>query len=259
MTRSWTQDLQKFEHFLRCHNLKEYSHLRHIKTVEQNLPRELLPLEIIYDHYWANTDFLDYDELFSLWRENSIDPIYRFMKKYFYGCSIQFVEEGFRARLYRIWMSLLTQFHFQYLWNSLFSEKIASTPEWDFIGVDGIVTLKNKKVAIQIKKVSYRREASQRRFTSRQRKLAHLAAEVPYLVVDATDLQNKITSPRTREKTKEKCQSLLRAFRANFTELKNGFVIFKEEYLRRIKGTLEEKLPHLPEGETISYENFLIW
>ncbi|EDP75206.1 hypothetical protein HG1285_00540 [Hydrogenivirga sp. 128-5-R1-1] len=72
------------------------------------------------------------------------------------------------------------------------------------MGIDGIVDLKNLKVGIQIKKVSYRREASNRRFTKRQQKFSDIIVEVPYLVVDIEDLQNKIASPRVKEKSRER-------------------------------------------------------
>ena len=78
-----------------------------------------MPLEIYYRYYWDSTDFKDFEEVFKIYWHEKLNPhIYNFIKKYFYGCSLQFVEEGFKARLYRIWVSLLTQFHFQYLWNA---------------------------------------------------------------------------------------------------------------------------------------------
>jgi len=103
MSRNWKKDLNKFEKFLNNINIQKYAHLRKIKTVEQDLPRELLPLEIFYRHYWDTTDFKDYDKIFEIYWSEKLNPhIYEFIKKYFYGCSLQFVEEGFKARLYRI-------------------------------------------------------------------------------------------------------------------------------------------------------------
>ena len=172
---------EKFENFLREIDIQKYAYLRPIKTVEQDLPKELLPLEIFYQYYWDTTDFKDYDEIFEIYCSEKLNPyIYEFIKKYFYGCSLQFVEEGFRARLYRIWMSILTQFHFQYLWNALFVEKLISSAELDMMGIDAIVELNNTKVAIQVKKVSYRREASDRRFTRRQQTHADIIVAVSY-------------------------------------------------------------------------------
>ena len=185
--------------------------------------------------------------------------MYEFIKKYFYGCSLQFVEEGFKARMYRIWVSILTQFHFQYLWNALFDEKLKSAPELDIMGIDAIVELNNIKYAIQIKKVSYRREASERRFTKRQKKHADIIVEVPYLVIDTDELNKKISSPRTSKKTKTKCRNALNVFNKYFTKLDNGFVIFKSEYLQHIRKVITEKSNLSKKGRIISYDEVLTW
>ena len=106
--------------------------------------------------------------------------------------------------MYRIWMSILTQFHFQYLWNALFPEKLVSSAELDTMGIDAIVELDGVKVAFQVKKVSYRREASERRFSKKQQRYADIVVEVPYLVVDVAELEGKIANPRVRRSTKVK-------------------------------------------------------
>lgn len=260
MTRNWKKDLAKFENFLRNIDIGKYVHLRIMKTVEQDLPQDLLPLEIYYRYYWNTTDFKDYDEAFKIYWSEKLNPyIYDFIRKYFYGCSLQFVEEGFKARLYRIWMSILTQFHFQYLWNALFVEKLVSTPELDMMGIDAIVELNKVKIAIQVKKVSYRREASDRRFTRRQQSHADIVVEVPYLVIDIDELRNKIANPRVGESTKIRFKNALDIFNKNFIKLDNGFVIFKEEYLKHIQKVILEKLKTIEKGKKITYEEILIW
>jgi len=256
----WKCNLIKFEEFLRGIDLQKYAHLRRIKTVEQDLPRELLPLEIFYRYYWNTTDFRDYDEVFEIYWSEKLNPyIYEFIKKYFYGCSLQFVEEGFKARLYRIWMSILTQFHFQYLWNALFAEKLTSSAELDMMGIDAIVELNNIKVGIQVKKVSYRREASNRRFTRRQQTHADIIVEVPYLVIDIEELESKISNPRVREHTKLRCRNALDIFNKNFIKLSNGFVIFREEYLKHIYRVILDKIKIAEKGKKITYDEILIW
>ncbi len=249
MNRNWEEDLKAFENFLRGVNLQKYAYLRGIKTVEQDLPKDLLPLGIFYRHYWDTTDFKDYEEVFAIyWREKLSPHVYDFIKKYFYGCSLQFVEEGFKARLYRIWMSILTQFHFQYLWNALFPEKLVSSAELDTMGIDAIVELDGVKVAFQVKKVSYRREASERRFSKKQQRYADIVVEVPYLVVDVAELEGKIANPRVRRSTKVKYRNVLKVFDRNFARLDNGFVIFKREYLQHIHETVLRKLGTIEKG-----------
>ncbi len=260
MLRNWEEELKKFEEFLSKINIQKYAYLRQIKTVEQDLPKELLPLEIFYRYYWDTTDFKDYNEVFEIYWSEKLNPyIYEFIKKYFYGCSLQFVEEGFKARLYRIWMSILTQFHFQYLWNALFVEKLISSAELDIMGIDAIVELENIKVAIQVKKVSYRREASARRFTRRQQTYADIIVEVPYLVIDVEELKNKLENPRVKESAKIKYQNVLDVFNKNFTKLDNRFVIFKKEYLKQVYQVILKKIKNAEKGKKITYEEILVW
>ncbi len=258
MVRDWERDLKKFEKFLGRLELEKYRELRAIKTVEQDLPQDLLPLEIYYRYYWDRTDFKDFEEVFKIYWHEKLNPhIYNFIKKYFYGCSLQFVEEGFKARLYRIWVSLLTQFHFQYLWNASQEEKILSSPELDAMGIDGIVELNDLKVGIQIKKISYRREASSRRFTKRQQKFADVIVEIPYLVVDTEDLQNKVVSPRVKEKSRERYMALLQLFNKNFIKLDNGFVIFKGSYLEHVREVILKESISIKRGSKITYDEIL--
>ncbi len=258
MVRDWKRDLKKFEKFLGGLELEKYRELRAIKTVEQDLPQDLLPLEIYYRYYWDSTDFKDFEDVFKIYWHEKLNPhIYNFIKKYFYGCSLQFVEEGFKARLYRIWISLLTQFHFQYLWNATQEEEILSSPELDAMGIDGIVELNDLKVGIQIKKVSYRREASSRRFTRRQQKFADVIVEVPYLVVDTEDLKKKIASPRVKEKSRERYMALLQLFKENFIKLDNGFVIFKGDYLEHVRKVILKESIGIKRGFKITYEEVL--
>ncbi|CUS99323.1 TaqI family restriction endonuclease [Candidatus Chrysopegis kryptomonas] len=260
MTRNWKEDLNKFENFLGSIDMQKYAYLREIKTVEQDLPKDLLPLEIYYRYYWDTTDFKDYDEIFEIYWSEKLNPcIYNFIKKYFYGCSLQFVEEGFKARLYRIWMSILTQFHFQYLWNALFDDKLVSTPELDMMGMDAILDLNEMKIAIQVKKVSYRREASQRGFTKKQRTYADIIVEAPYLVIDIDEIENKIANSKVGESKKNEYINLLRIFEENFSKLENGFIIFNEKYLNHVREVILDKLKVTEKGEKITYDEILKW
>ncbi len=260
MDRNWQEELISFTEFLKNIDVEKYSNLRQIKTVEQDLTRDLLPLEIFYRFYWESYDFKDFDEVFRIYWNEKLSPyIYDFIKKYFYGCSLMFVEEGFRARLYRIWMSILTQFQFQYLWNAKFQEKLYSSADLDSLGIDAVVELGNKKIGLQIKKISLRREASDRRFTRRQQKYADIIAEIPYLVLDTEDLKNKLKSSRVKQTNKEKYYALLQAFTENFIKYQNGFVVFAEAYLQKIYNVIMTKLADIQPGQKISYSEFLSW
>jgi len=257
MTRNWTADFAKFRSFLQGIDMDKYSNLRTIKTVEQDLPDQLFPLDLYYKYYWETTDFRDFDQVFEEYWTEKIAEIFKFIEVYFYGCSIQFVQEGLRARMYRIWMSILTQFDFQYLWNSLYPGELISNPTLDKTGIDAIVNLDSTKIGIQIKKISYRREASQRRFTQRQQKQADVIVEVPYLVIDVADSLSKLHSPRTHVQTKEKLKKILQIFTANFDVLPNGFVVFKKEYIIKIRHNLTCGGFNLKEQTIVPYDSVL--
>lgn len=247
--------LKKYEEFLKTIDLDRYKKLKEIKTVEQDLPKALNPLPLIYKYYWEEKKFIDFEKFFQIYWEKNLKDIMRFVKKYFYGCSLQFVEEGFKARLFRTWTSILTQFHFQYLWIDLFPEKLIANAKLDMIGIDSIILFGDKKVGIQIKKISFRREASQRRFTKRQKKEVNILAEIPYLVINEEELIRKLKSKRTKEETKEISRKLLSAFQENFNKLPNGFVIFKNEYLKHIREVIYKELP--TGNDFIPYNQFL--
>jgi hypothetical protein len=253
---NWKVAFEKFETFLSGIKLDKYQHLKNIKTVEQDLPKELIPLDILYKYYWFDQNFLSFDEIFEEYWKNRLNPhIYKFIKKYFYGCSLQFVEEGFKARLYRIWISILTQFHFQYLWNAMFDEKLFSSPEIDMKGIDAIVRLNGIRIGFQIKKVSFRREVSDRRFTKKHQKYVDVIVEVPYLVINLETMQEKIDSKRTSEKTKNTCRNLMELFRSNFIKFPNGFVVFRREYIDHIRKKLDDL--ELVSGTKITYDEIL--
>jgi len=252
--RDWMADLRKYEDFLREIDLGKYSNLREIKTVEQDLPKEMLPLDIYYEYYWDKTDFKDFNDVFEIYWEEKLHHIMKFIEKYFYGCSISFVKEGLKARLYRIWMSILTQFHFQYLWNALFDEKLISDAELDRRGIDAVADFEGRRVGFQIKKISYRREASERRFASGRRRVVDVIVEVPYIVVDEEELKRRIESRRVRDATKERYRKLLAQFKENFRKYDNGFVVFTENYLRKVHNKVKEKALTV---NKIPYDEFL--
>ncbi len=152
----------------------------------------------------------------------------------------------------------MTQFQFQYLWNALFPDlPLESTAELDQAGIDAKVTINGMAVGLQVKKVSYRREVSSRRFTQRQQRLVSVLAEIPYLVIDVEKLEQQLESPRVKPESKEKKQRLLKEFYENFVKYPNGFVAFRKEYAVRIRHILEEKITPAETGSTIPYKAFL--
>jgi hypothetical protein len=55
------------------------------------------------------------------------------------------------------------------------------------------------------------------------------------------------------------CQEILRVSEENFTSMNNGFVIFRSNYLKRIKEVIEKKLSTKTKIERIPYDEILPW
>lgn len=207
--------------------------------------------------------FLNFNEWFEqYWTDmNGNEEVKASLKKFktyfFNGADEEWFKDGFRARMYRTWISLLTQIHFQYLWNKLFDEKLESSALLDSLGLDALFTKGNRTIGIQIKKISFRREVSDRRFTPSQKKFADVIIEIPYVVDNPTEIKEKLLNPKSRPTTKETLTKKLDIFNESFSMFPNGFVIFREDYLRKIYKIIESRLDSLSIGDTINYDEFL--
>jgi hypothetical protein len=71
MRNTKESDLYRFRDFLGKIPLVKYrEELKDIKWVEQELPKEILPLRSIYKYYWDKREFLDFEEWFEeFWKE----------------------------------------------------------------------------------------------------------------------------------------------------------------------------------------------
>ncbi len=238
------QLLKSFETFLASIPIEKYrKELMPIKTVEQDLPKTLNPLPNLYQTYWTNESktFIDYEQFFENWWKSHLNQIDEFIRQYFWGCSLEFVYLGFKARLYRIFISVLTQFHFVYLWKAYCDYPIEASADLDIKGIDALVHINNFRVALQIKKETYRSEARERgRFATRKQDV-DLNVEVPYTVMPPEEWQKKISKAK-KEETKEQYK-LFSCLTKNYQDwLENGFVIFKQSYSKVVEGFISERI-----------------
>lgn len=237
--------LETFERFLASLDLESYQQkYRPIKTVEQDLPRELNPLPDLYEHYWKaledNPSFLGFEEFFDHWWEKRLRPLDEFIRKYFWGCSYAFVRLGLEARLYRTAVSIWTQFHFCYRWNASCELPLEATPELDAQGIDALIHTSGSPTGIQIKKETYRSEAkSENRFLRKQRGTALI--EIPYTPQTPEELEEKAKRARVNGET----YRLWAKVAHHLDRLENGFVIFRESYVKSIELFLQKNAPTL--------------
>ncbi len=240
--------LETFEAFLGTIPLEHYRvTLMPVKTVEQDLPPALNPLHTIYEMYWQpdqdDAQFPDFEGFFSTWWKSHLEPLDEFIGKYFLGVSRDFVRLGFKARLYRTLVSVLTQFHFAYTWRAFCQADLRASADLDIAGIDALVEgTDGTQVALQVKKETYRPEArGVGRFAARQGLRVGLVVEVPYTVTDVGEWQRKMERART---TQTRDRYGLFAFLAKDLQrrLFNGFVVFEADYPRFVEQVIGESV-----------------
>ncbi|MEO0128551.1 MAG: TaqI family restriction endonuclease [candidate division WOR-3 bacterium] len=238
-------DLERFRKFLESIPLDKYrKELKDIKWVEQDLPREVLPLASIFKYYWEDRDYLDFEKWFeTFWEEINTSPkskeaLAKF-KKYFFNKTLNendWFKKGFKARMYRTWVSVLTQLDFCYVFEYICAKEgkdllLECNAELDIKGIDAKVG----DVCFQVAKISQRKEA---RSAGRKKTLI----TIPYAVFNLEEIKRLVESPRVKDKAGY--QKSLQAFHKYFIRLENGFIVFHENYLKAIIANVDsvEKL-----------------
>ncbi|MCB5245471.1 MAG: TaqI family restriction endonuclease [Candidatus Cloacimonadaceae bacterium] len=235
MNKELILDLEKYRSFLETIPLDKYrEELKGIKWVEQDLPRQLLPLASIFKYYWEERQFKNFDNWFDIFwleinnNENSKEVLKAFMKYYFDKDDNGWFKKGFRARMYRTWISVLTQLDFCYAfeYQCTLNKKnlyLECNADLDAKGIDARVG----NIEFQVEKISQRKEA---RSASKRKTLI----KIPYAVFNVAEFERKIGSPRVNEKNKIGYQNSLKAFYKYFIRLNNGFIVFSDNYLKII-------------------------
>lgn len=241
--------LSEYRGFLENIPLAKYQEeLRDIKWVEQDLPKEMLPLASIFKCYWDERKFLGFDEWFEIfWEELNTRPeskraLKEFKKYYFDKEGNGWFKKGFRARMYRTRVSVLTQLDFCYMFEYVCVKEgknlqLECNAELDARGIDAKVN----DIGFQVAKISQRKEAR----TVGEKKTV---VTIPYAVFNVEEFRRRCESPRVKDKSGY--QKALAAFQKYFNCLENGFVVFKEDYLRRIVENIDdiEKIRRVAKG-----------
>jgi hypothetical protein len=134
---------QDFINFLKTINLGNYRE-RFVgnKSVEEDLPKNIQILKHIYKYYWDDRKFLLFDEFIDL-VINDINDDLKYYNKKRNNFSIHSDNaysaflDGWIARQYRTWASILTQIQFGYCAEEHFkNNKVLMTSELDNNGID---------------------------------------------------------------------------------------------------------------------------
>jgi hypothetical protein len=239
--KSPINDLGRYRTFLESIPLSKYrEELKDIKWVEQDLPKEILPLRSIFKYYWEDRNFLSFEEWFeNFWTEINQDETSKKaldeFKKYYFNRTVEendWFKKGFKARMYRTWVSVLTQLDFCYVYERIAAQEGIDLPlecnaELDARGIDFEIN----EIGFQIAKISQRKEA---RTSARKKKVV----TIPYAVFNIKKMEKRAQSPRVKDT--EGYKKSLEAFNKYFIRLSNGFVVFQETIPRLIIDHLDD-------------------
>jgi len=241
---------EEFRQFLGTIDLNRYrEEFKNKKYVEQDLPNDVvnIMLNSLYENYWEKKKFFSFDTWFEeVW--DKIVDLKEFIEFLWYYWHKRlgkdenwdkWFKEGLKARLYRTWTAVLTQFDFSYTVICVKEEKrynfsISASSELDKKGVDLRLSISGHYIDFQIYKISERKEARETRKN---------IIRVPYPVISRKNLIEKIKSPYVRKRSAYK--TMLKIFDKYYEELDNGFIVFKkelaEEILKRLPSIQELK------------------
>lgn len=153
--------LNKYDKFLQSVDLIGYREkYRPIKLVEMDLPKDIQAIAMLYQVYWDQKKFLNYDDFYNEYLNKYKVEIEAFRQR-ITMCKDCFYR-GLPARIYRTWASIITQIHAGYVAESVFGDgTVAMSAELDHQGADFQVKYRGKILNYQVKKQSFSREVRQ--------------------------------------------------------------------------------------------------
>jgi predicted transcriptional regulator len=227
--------LEKFDKFLQSVNLTNYrDRFRPIKIVEMDLPKNIQAIAILYEIYWKEKKFVDYDGFYQEYL-NKLKPELEEFRKKIQMCPKCFYL-GLPARIYRTWASIITQIHAGYVAESVFGpDTVSMSEELDHQGADFRVVYNGKKLNYQVKKETHSREV--RKEKKSKIKLDGKFVDILYNVpTDAIFKDPKTKKGEYRKPYKEFMEN------KNLKRFSNGFVVFTPTIFLNKKKEIDEQL-----------------
>jgi hypothetical protein len=210
--------LKQFESFLQTVDLKSYrKKYSTIKIVEMDLAKDIQAIELLYNVYWEEKNFLPFDTFYARYLKDKKQNLEIFREKATM-CEDCFYR-GLKARIYRTWAGLITQIHAGYVAENVFgSGTVAMSRALDSQGADIRVTYKKHFLNYQVKKTTMSGVMS-RRPLPRTRKLPGEPIDIKY------EVPPSLSDPKTKKGLPRK--SYLRFLEDKRTRaFANGFVVF---------------------------------
>ena len=228
--------LNEFEEFLQSVDLKFYrDKYRPIKIVEMDLSKEIQAIAILYQIYWDQKKFLNYDDFYKEYLNKYKTEIEAFRLKTTM-CNNCFYR-GLPARIYRTWASIITQIHAGYVAESVFGDgTVAMSVDLDHQGADFQVNYMGRVLNYQVKKKSLGREVRQEKPKAKN-PLPGSFVDIKYEVPSSDYFEN----PKKKD---GEYKLPYKRFQDN-KELKrfpNGFVVFTPYAFKKKKKEIDEAL-----------------
>ena len=228
--------LNEFEEFLQSVDLKFYrDKYRPIKIVEMDLSKEIQAIAILYQIYWNQKKFLNYDDFYKEYLNKYKTEIEAFRLKTTM-CNNCFYR-GLPARIYRTWASIITKIHAGYVAESVFGDgTVAMSVDLDHQGADFQVNYMGQVLNYQVKKKSLGREVRQEKPKAKN-PLPGSFVDIKYEVPSSDYFEN----PKKKD---GEYKLPYKRFQDN-KELKrfpNGFVVFTPYAFKKKKKEIDEAL-----------------
>lgn len=161
-------DRKSFEYFISKINLDGgRKRFAGNKSVEEDLPKKIQIIKFIYDIYWKDRKFISFDEFIEYVISKIEDDLKLYNKKrnnYSENADAAYPAflDGWIARQYRTWTSILTQIQLAYVAEEVFPDnEVLMSTELDSKGIDirvvgvndyGVKKISNRKDIMKIKR-----------------------------------------------------------------------------------------------------------
>lgn len=234
--------LEKFEKLLKNINLDGYrKKYRPIKIVEMDLPKNIQAIDLLYKVYWDNRNFVDFNEFYQEYLKEYKEALEGFREK-ITMCKDCFYR-GLPARIYRTWVSIITQIHAGYVAESVFgNNSVQMSGELDRRGADFRVSYKGLKLNYQVKKKSQSREVRIAKKVKKANQLDGRFIDIKYEVPNYDIIKNpykkngkELRKPYLDFKKNYLDKNFLRVF-------PNGFVVFTPVIFEEKKKEIDSQL-----------------
>jgi hypothetical protein len=232
--------LEVFERFLKEVELARYrEETQHVKTVEQDLNKNMQALDTIYSIYWSKEGKKyetppTFDQFYKIYFKKCKEAIMKFWDESGYGKRCNCFKNGLRARIYRTWTSIITQIHAAYLAEEIFGEgSVEQYTELDHQNIDFQIHTENGLIKVQVKKTTNRKEIS--RMNDRSENSPDIKYIRYYVPTDKQYSQPRYVRGENAGQLFDWAEQFVEFSENGFlNRYENGFITFTKEGLKKL-------------------------